>query len=47
MSKKNNEEKEVLQAATPEEIEAAKPVEEVKEEKVEAKPEPKKGGPCI
>lgn len=49
MSKKNYEDKDVLKAATPEQIkEAEKPVEVAEEEKkVEAKPAKRSGGPCI
>lgn len=49
MSKKNYEDKDVLKAATPEQIkEAEKPVEAAKEEKkVEAAPAKRSGGPCI
>lgn len=49
MSKKNYEDKDVLKAATPEQIkEAEKPVEAAEEEKkVEAKPAKRSGGPCI
>lgn len=49
MSKKNYEDKDILKAATPEQIkEAEKPVEAAEEEKkVEAKPAKRSGGPCI
>lgn len=49
MSKKNYEDKDILKAATPEQIkEAEKPVEAAEEEKkVEAKPTKRSGGPCI